>query len=182
MFSFVMLCDCVVFLSNRIPESIYPIVILYDWLFLLSFITKRTTTSHLKSLKFGRTKTTRYADGNPGSSFGQAQKCDIVNQLMGSEPSPSHNCIYPMTIHISTHTKSAAQVTSIQKDHTLHKSEIQHKRRLCNSRVTSLKPLNHVKCRGYKPYRCMRLITFLSSWMEKFVCIILYLINEIKYF
>jgi hypothetical protein len=64
------------------------------------------------------TKTTRYADGNPGSGFGQAQKCDIFNQLMGSEPL-SHNCIYPMTIQISTHTKSAAQVASIQKDHTL---------------------------------------------------------------
>ena len=109
MFLFVMLCDCVVFLSNRIPESIHSIVMLYNWLFLLSFKTERTTTSHLKSLKFYRTKTTRYADGNPwsGFAFGQAQKYDIelVNQLMGSEPSPCHNCIYPTTIQISTHTK-----------------------------------------------------------------------------
>jgi hypothetical protein len=108
------------------------------------------------SHKASQMKTCDWSGVNKGSDINRCDSpsgCGIVNQLMGSEPSPSHNCIYPMTIHISTHTKSAAQVTSIQKDHTLHKSEIQHKRRLCNSRVTSLKPLNHVKCRGYKPYR-----------------------------
>jgi hypothetical protein len=54
------------------------------WSTISSISTKRTTTSHLKSLSLNAKKTMTYGIGNPCPSFGQAQQCGGVKLFNGT--------------------------------------------------------------------------------------------------